>query len=113
MTEVVTPLVNEHCEACNAETPKLQGAQIEDLLRAVSSDWKMSSEKLACRFKFPDFTRAFSFATGVGLIAESEGHHPDLQVGWGYVNVELTTHAIHGLSRNDFIMAAKIDKLRA
>jgi 4a-hydroxytetrahydrobiopterin dehydratase len=47
----------------------------------------------------------------VALVAEAEGHHPDMRVGWGYLEVELTTHAIHGLSRNDFILAAKIDAL--
>ncbi len=63
------------------------------------------------RLRFPDFVRAFGRATQAGLVAEAEGHHPEMTVGWGYLEIELSTHAIGGLSRNDFILAAKIDAL--
>mgnify|MGYP001591399523 CR=1 FL=1 len=62
-------------------------------------------------FKFKDFKDAMTFANKVGDIAESEGHHPDMEVGWGRVGIHLTTHAINGLHDNDFIVAAKIDAL--
>ena len=62
-------------------------------------------------FQFKNFKEALAFANKVGEIAEAEQHHPDLSVGWGRVSVELTTHAIDGLSENDFIVAAKIDEI--
>jgi 4a-hydroxytetrahydrobiopterin dehydratase len=62
-------------------------------------------------FKFKNFKEAFAFATKVAALAEEEGHHPDLLISWGRVEIELSTHAINGLSENDFILAAKIDKL--
>lgn len=60
---------------------------------------------------FPDFRSAFAKATAIALLAEQEGHHPDIEVGWSYLRVRLTTHAAKGLTDNDFIMAAKIDSL--
>lgn len=66
---------------------------------------------LVKEFRFKDFAGAMKFANLVGEIAEVEQHHPDLSIGWGRVSVELTTHAIDGLSENDFILAAKIDEL--
>lgn len=74
---------------------------------ALSRDFK----KLSKQFTFKDFVEAMEFANKITPIAEAEGHHPDLRIGWGKVVVELTTHAIHGLSENDFILAAKIDKI--
>jgi 4a-hydroxytetrahydrobiopterin dehydratase len=61
--------------------------------------------------KFPDFARALAFTNQVGAVAEAEGHHPDITVGWGKVAITLFTHAIDGLSENDFILAAKIDAI--
>ncbi len=62
-------------------------------------------------FSFKDFAQALSFVDKVGAIAESEGHHPDIQLGWGKATVSLTTHAIGGLSENDYIVAAKVDEI--
>lgn len=62
-------------------------------------------------FSFKNFRRSFAFVTEVALLAESEGHHPDLELGWGRAVVSFTTHAASGLTRNDFIMAAKVDRL--
>ena len=59
--------------------------------------------------RFGDFAAAFATATRIAIIAEGEGHHPDMAVGWGRLEIELTTHAVKGLTRNDFILAAKID----
>lgn len=75
--------------------------------------WTLSHDGtgIARTFTFEDFAEALAFTNKVGAIAEDEGHHPDLHVSWGKVIVELTTHAIHGLSQNDFIVAAKIDAL--
>jgi len=75
--------------------------------------WTLARDfkKLSKQFKFKNFLEAMEFANKITPIAESEGHHPDLSIGWGRVEIELTTHAIGGLSENDFILAAKIDKI--
>ena len=76
--------------------------------------WTLAKDfkKISKKFTFNNFVEAMEFANKITPVAESEGHHPDLSIGWGRVEVELTTHAIGGLSENDFILAAKIDKIR-
>lgn len=88
--------------------------QSEELLKQLNSDWMLIDQcrMLARTFVFKDFKQALEFANKVGAIAEEESHHPDLTVGYGNLGVELTTHAIGGLSENDFIVAAKIDEIR-
>ncbi len=71
----------------------------------------VNGHELKRRFTFKDFAEALAFVNNVGVIAESEGHHPDVKFGWGYVTITLFTHAVSGLSENDFILAAKIDSL--
>lgn len=75
--------------------------------------WSLASgvKKISKQFKFKNFKDAMEFANKITDIAESEGHHPDLSIGWGKVSVELSTHVVDGLSENDFILAAKIDKI--
>ncbi len=63
------------------------------------------------KFKFKNFLESQNFIDKVGKISENEGHHPDITFGWGYAEIKITTHAIEGLSENDFILAAKIDQL--
>ena len=84
----------------------------EKLLQEVNG-WTLSEDarKISKQFKFKNYVQAMDFAKKITPIAESEGHHPDLSIGWGRVGVELSTHAIAGLSENDFILAAKIDKI--
>jgi 4a-hydroxytetrahydrobiopterin dehydratase len=79
----------------------------------VIGEWVLVDDAhlLAREFHFKDFKEAMAFTNKVADIAEAEGHHPDLSISWGSVGVELTTHAIGGLSENDFILAAKIDEL--
>lgn len=75
-------------------------------------DWKVKEgKKIERKFKFKNFKEALGFVDKIGEIAEHEGHHPDIKLGWGRVDVELSTHAIGGLSVNDFILAAKIDRI--
>jgi len=69
------------------------------------------NQRLRREFKFPNFRDAFGFVARVALVAESEGHHPDIGFGWGHATVSLHTHKIKGLHENDFIMAAKINRL--
>jgi 4a-hydroxytetrahydrobiopterin dehydratase len=73
--------------------------------------WELEENKLSRRFRFKDFMGSIAFVNRLADVAEAEGHHPDLHVSWNRVRVELTTHAIKGLSHNDFIMAAKINEL--
>lgn len=87
-------------------------AEAETLVKQLPG-WTLSGDRqwISKEFSFKDFAEALAFANKIGDIAEREGHHPDLQVRWGKVVVELTTHAICGLSENDFILAAKVDKI--
>jgi 4a-hydroxytetrahydrobiopterin dehydratase len=71
--------------------------------------WQLEENKLTRRFKFRDFMEAMAFVNRVAELSEAEGHHPDIHISWNKVRLELTTHAIKGLSENDFIMAAKIN----
>ena len=84
--------------------------KVDELLQQVSG-WTVSDDgkKISKTFKSKNFKDALAFANKVGDIAEAEGHHPDMFVSWGKVGISLSTHAIGGLSENDFIMAAKID----
>ena len=84
----------------------------EKLLQELD-DWMLwpGAQAISKSFKFKDFKEAFDFAAKVAAIAEEEDHHPDLSISWGRVEVELSTHSIGGLSENDFIVAAKIDKI--
>jgi 4a-hydroxytetrahydrobiopterin dehydratase len=88
--------------------------QSEAYLKELSPEWMLIDQchMLARTFSFKDFKSALEFVNKVGAIAEEEQHHPDITLGWGNVGVELTTHAIGGLSENDFIVAAKIDELK-
>ena len=100
------------CEPCSLGTPPLSGAMIDELLKSVDPQWRVESNfSISRSFKFKDFKEALNFVNQIGEIAESQGHHPDIELSWGRVNVKLTTHKIHGLSRNDFIMAARIDTI--
>ena len=105
-------LSEQRCEACTAQTPTLTPAEIESLRAQLDAAWTVvDGRTLRRRLAFPDFRTAFAMASGIAALAEEEGHHPDLCVGWGRLDVDLTTHAVNGLTRNDLILAAKIDKL--
>jgi len=104
-------LTEKVCRACEGGTPPLTEEQSADLLKQTP-DWFIKHNKfLKRKFEFKDFKEALDFVNKVGKIAEKEGHHPDITLGYGYVKIELTTHAIKGLSENDFIVAAKINQL--
>lgn len=105
-------LAEKKCVACEGGVAPLNRKEAEVLLKQLQ-DWHLSGDArwISKEFKCADFKAAMELARRIGDIAESEGHHPDLQVRWGIVVVELTTHAIKGLSENDFILAAKIDAI--
>jgi 4a-hydroxytetrahydrobiopterin dehydratase len=106
----VQDLAKRTCQECLPGSVHLEEAEAAGLGRAVSPGWEREgSLRIRRRFRFANFRDAFALATKVALLAESQGHHPDLEVGWGRLVVTLTTHAAGGLTENDFIMAAKID----
>jgi 4a-hydroxytetrahydrobiopterin dehydratase len=109
----VTRLAQEACEACTGSTPVVDGEERDALRAELHDDWRITEDgsQLRRAFRFRDFAEAFAFATRVAFIAESEEHHPDLLIGWGRCEVRLTTHAVKGLTRNDFIVAAKVDRI--
>ena len=103
-------LAKRHCVPCHGGTPRLTGANLTWMASQLASDWELIGEKKIRRtFRFSDFASGLAFVNTVGAIAEAEGHHPDLLLAWGRVEVEIWTHAIDGLSESDFILAAKID----
>lgn len=103
-------LSKKRCVACEGGMPPMPDFLIKRYLNKVKK-WKLRNGKLYKEFKFKDFKDALKFVNKVGRIAEKEGHHPDIYFTWGKCSIELYTHSIKGLSENDFILAAKIDKL--
>ncbi len=104
-------LAEKHCVPCRGGVPPLKGEELEKM-KAQVSGWNVVNEHhLTKSFKFPDFKTALDFVNRVGAIAEEEGHHPDLYLSWGRVEVRTWTHKIDGLTESDFILAAKIDAL--
>jgi 4a-hydroxytetrahydrobiopterin dehydratase len=94
-----------------AGTPTLTEEQAAALDAQVDSAWRREGSAIRRRFEFKTFAQAFAFATRLALLAEKHGHHPDLSVGWGYVEAVFSTHSVGGLTENDYIMAARIDRL--
>ena len=109
---MTTELKNQKCQACSGNTPKFDEKQIIDNLSKLN-DWSVNDEQkmIYKKFIFKTFKQALNFTNKVGEIADLEGHHPDISLGWAYSLVILHTHAIQGLSINDFIIAAKIDEI--
>ena len=105
-------LAEKPCTPCRGGVPPLTAQQAEEL-RAQSPEWALvdDAHRIERTFQFPDFREALAFVQEVGDLAESQGHHPDVSFGWGYATVTLRTKKIKGLHENDFIMAAKIDRL--
>ena len=107
--EQMENLARQRCSPCHRGTPSLSTSRARELLSELSG-WQFDSDgHLSKRWAFDDFAQALSMVNVVGSLAEEEGHHPDIRLGWGYVEIEIWTHAIGGLSINDFILAAKID----
>jgi len=103
-------LTQKKCVPCKAGTPPLEEAKVNEMLKETST-WTLKEGHLYKKFKFKNFIESMGFINKIAEIAENEGHHPDFCVHYNRVEVELWTHAINGLSENDFIVAAKIDRL--
>jgi 4a-hydroxytetrahydrobiopterin dehydratase len=109
----VTELSEKKCVPCEGGVAPLTKEEAGKLRAKLAAGWTLTDDAKSIRreFRFKDFYRAMSFVNAVAHIANIEDHHPDLEVGWGYCNVVFSTHAIKGLSENDFICAAKIDRV--
>jgi 4a-hydroxytetrahydrobiopterin dehydratase len=108
----MTELADKKCVPCRGDIPPLKGQLLAGFGKLVP-EWNVVEEHHIVReFSFPDFLSALTFVNRVGELAELEGHHPDIFLAWGKVQITLWTHKIKGLSESDFIMAAKIDRLK-
>lgn len=106
-------LHDKKCKPCKGGTPPLSEDAIIQLSAEIDN-WIYDKEKqtIAKKFKFKNFVESMKFVNKIAEIAEDEGHHPDILINWNKVTLTLTTHAAKGLTENDFIVAAKIDKLK-
>ncbi len=111
----MTRLMDRNCRACAPGTPALDTAAAGELLAQLADGWTITGDGRSLRraFRFKDFHRVMGFANAVAWIANAEDHHPDLELGYDYCRIALSTHSIGGLSENDFICAARIDALGA
>jgi 4a-hydroxytetrahydrobiopterin dehydratase len=109
----MSDLTQKKCIPCEVGGSPLPQAEAESLIKEIDEGWKLvKNREISHEFQLADFAAALKFVNTVGAIAESEGHHPDILIyDWNHVRLTLSTHAIGGLSENDFILAAKIDKV--
>ena len=111
----MSDLLDKKCIPCEGGVKAFDTSEIHKYQKKVDG-WEIVKDNkniylLEKNFKFKNFLESQSFVNKVGTISESEGHHPDILFGWGYSKIKITTHAIKGLSENDFILAAKIDQI--
>jgi len=103
-------LTEKKCKPCEGGVAPLTEEQANDLLKQIPS-WNIKEGHVFKQFEFKNFKESISFVNRVADIAEQEGHHPNIAINFKKVDIELWTHAINGLSENDFILPAKIDKI--
>ena len=111
----MSDLFNKKCLHCEGGVIPFDISEIHKYQKKVDG-WDISEDKskiffLFKKFQFENFLKSKNFVNEVGKISEQEDHHPDITFGWGYAEIKITTHAIKGLSENDFILAAKIDQI--
>ena len=111
----MTELFNKKCIPCEGGIPGFDITEIHKYLKMVDG-WEVKPDEseiyyLIKEFKFKNFLESQNFVNKVAEIAEIEGHHPDIWIGWGYAKIKIFTHAIKGLHESDFILAAKIDRI--
>lgn len=105
-------LADKTCVPCRGGVPPLKGEELRSFSKQVS-EWEVVNEHHLHRdFRFPDFKQALDFVNRVGALAEEQGHHPDILLTWGKAEVTIWTHKVDGLTESDFILAAKINRLK-
>jgi len=108
----MSDLANKHCAPCEGGTAPMDAATINSRMAELSDHWSQQEDsRIAGAFEFRNYYQTQAFVNAVAWLAHCEDHHPDITFGYKNCHVELTTHAIGGLSDNDFILAAKIDRL--
>ncbi|MCU1298820.1 MAG: pterin-4-alpha-carbinolamine dehydratase [Acidobacteriaceae bacterium] len=110
----MSELASKTCVPCRGGIPPLKGKELAEIHKQLPqfTDWKVINEHHVTRtFNFPDFKQGLEFVNRIGALAEEQGHHPDILLTWGKVEVTLWTHKVNGLTESDFIMAAKIENL--
>ncbi|KTC99390.1 4a-hydroxytetrahydrobiopterin dehydratase [Legionella erythra] len=106
-------LQHKHCESCEGIGQALTAEQVKNLMPQLHQGWEVinNSKEIKRSFSFADFYETMAFVNAIAWMANKENHHPDLEVGYNYCHVRFMTHALQGLSMNDFICAAKVDAL--
>jgi len=107
----MSELTQKKCVPCEEEGSAFRGEALQKLSTQIKNWTIIKEHHLEKAFSFKDFKESLAFTNKVGDLAEAEGHHPDILLGWGKVKITIWTHAVNGLSENDFILAAKIDQL--
>ena len=108
----MSDLASKTCVPCRGGEPPLKGDELHSYSHQLPN-WHVIDERQITRaFTFPDFQKALDFVNRVGAVAEDQGHHPDILLTWGRVVITLWTHKVDGLTESDFIMAAKIDRVK-
>ena len=102
-------LASRRCDDSNVS--RLKGAELKKYQKRLGGGWRMRKGRLEKGYEFKDFRGALGFTNKIGRLAEKIGHHPDILLAWGNVQVSIWTHKIHGLTESDFILAAKIGTL--
>src|SRR5262245_23144661 len=111
MRREIMNLADKQCVPCRGGVPPLKGDELNQIAARLAGWQVVAEHHLAKQFAFPDFQKALDFVNRVGAIAEEQGHHPDLYLSWGKVEVKIWTHKIDGLTESDFILAAKTDRV--
>ena len=110
----MSELTAKTCIPCQGGIPPLKGEKLEEIHQKLGNNWEVvQSHHLTKSWTFPDFVQALAFTNQLGALAEEQGHHPDILLKWGEVQITMYTHKIDGLTESDFIMAAKIDEIGA
>lgn len=108
---MASELASKTCIPCRGGVPALKGEELRKLHAQVPG-WEVANEHHLHRsYSFPDFVTALAFVNRIGELAEQQGHHPDILLGWGKVEITIWTHKVDGLTESDFILAAKIEEL--
>lgn len=111
MADEIT-LTNRSCEACTKQTPPLEGEKLKHFFDTLNAEWELiDNHHLTKTYKFKNFRQALDFTNKIGEMSEEEGHHPEILLEWGRVKLTVYTHVIDVLSENDFIWAAKAEKI--
>jgi 4a-hydroxytetrahydrobiopterin dehydratase len=111
MGAAMSDLASKACVPCRGGVPPLKGEQLTALEVQVAGWTVIREHHIEKTFSFPNFAKALEFVNRVGALAEEQGHHPDIYLAWGKVEIRIWTHKIDGLTESDFILAAKIDRL--